>query len=58
MSKEIIETLFSKYNKYEIVKDSSALGGVKFYLQRDGSPYGAFSDLRDAIEKAKKEGAK
>jgi hypothetical protein len=56
--KEIVETVYGKYNKYEIMKES---GGVftspKFYVYKDGKPFkGSFSSLRDAIEVAKNPG--
>jgi hypothetical protein len=54
---EIVETLYGKYSKYEIVKQS---GGVftstKFYIRRDGKPHrGPYSSLRAAVEVAEKE---
>lgn len=54
--KTVIETIYGKYHKYEIVKDSR-LFGVTFYIWRDGKPYrGSFSSLKAAVEAAQKEG--
>jgi hypothetical protein len=48
--KDVVETVYGKYYKYEIVRD-----GVKFY--RDGKYHrGSFSSLHDAVEAAKQEG--
>jgi hypothetical protein len=56
--KTVIETIYGKYNKFEIVKDSSgSWSGPKFYIYKDGEYYrGSFSSLKDAVEAAKKEG--
>jgi hypothetical protein len=56
-NEQIIETIYGKYSKFEIVKDP---GGVfsspKFYIRKDGEWHrGSFSSLRDAVEAAKKE---
>lgn len=57
MSDQVIETIYGKYNKYEILKSVGPLGGIKFYLYRDGKPFkGSYSSLADAVEAAKKEG--
>jgi hypothetical protein len=57
---EVIETVYGKYSKYEVVKQP---GGVfsspKFYIYRDGEYHrGSFSSLRDAVEACKKEADK
>ena len=55
--KEVVETVYGKYNKYEIMKESGGVfGNPRFYLYKDGKPYrGSFSSLRDAVEAAKSE---
>jgi hypothetical protein len=57
---EVIETVYGKYSKYEVVKQP---GGVfsspKFSIYRDGEYHrGSFSSLRDAVEACKKEADK
>lgn len=55
--KTVVETLYSKTSKYEILKDSGTFS-TKFYLYKDGRPHrGYFSSLRDAVEAAREEGA-
>jgi len=55
--KTVVETIYGKYSKYEIVKDSPMLGSPKFYVRKDGKPYrGSFSSLAAAVEVARKEG--
>ena len=57
MSKEVMETVFGKYSKFEIVKKSGIIGSTKFYVHKDGSPFkGPYSSLADAVEAAKKQG--
>lgn len=52
----IVETIYGKYHKHEIVKDSR-LFGVTFYIWRDGKPYrGSYSSLKAAVEAAQREG--
>ena len=56
--KPVVETIYGKYHKFEIVKDPGGpFGSVKFYIRRDGKPYkGSYSSLADAVEAAKGEG--
>lgn len=56
--KPIIETIYGKYHKFDIVKDSGGVfGSIKFYIHKDGKPFkGAYSSLADAVEAAKDEG--
>ena len=56
--KEVVETLYGKRHKYEIVRDTSSLfGSGKFNIYRDGAYFkGSYSSLSAAVEKAKKEG--
>ncbi len=56
MSKKVIETIYGKYSKFEIVK-TSGMFSSKFYVYKDGKPYrGEYSSLRAAVEAAKSEG--
>ncbi len=53
---KVVETIYGKYSKYEIVKQSRILSGPTFYIHKDGEPHrGSFSSLKDAVEAAKKE---
>lgn len=53
-SKKVVETVYGKYSKYEIVKKSSAFS-TKFYVRKDGDvASGKFSSLKDAVEWAEK----
>jgi hypothetical protein len=56
--KEVVETVYGKYNRYEIVRESGGLlSKRKFQIYRDGKYHrGAFSSLKDAVEAAKDEG--
>ena len=56
MSKgEVIETVYGKYSKYEIIKEAG-VWSTKFYLYKDGKYHrGSYSSLRDAVEAAQKE---
>ena len=52
--RNVVETVYGKYSKYEIVKSSSMLGSPIFYIHKDGKPdSGSFSSLRAAVEEAK-----
>ena len=54
-SKTVVETIYGKYSKFEIVKDSGVMS-TKFYVRKDGKPHrGSFSSLAAAVEAAKKE---
>ncbi len=57
MAKEHVETIYGKYNKFEILKDGGgAFGSIKFYLYKDGKPYkGPYSSLNNAVDAAKNE---
>lgn len=54
----LVETIYGKYHKFEIVRDSGGVfGSPKFYIRRDGKPFrGPYSALSAAVEDAKKEG--
>ena len=53
--KQTIETIYGKYNKFEIVKDSGGVfGSPKFYIRKDGEAYkGGYTSLAAAVEAAK-----
>ncbi len=51
---EVIETVFGKYSKFEVVKNAGL-----FYVRKDGKPYrGSFSSLADAVRAAKEDARK
>jgi hypothetical protein len=54
----VVETIYGKYHKFEIVKDSGGVfGSIKFYIHRDGKRYsGSYSSLSSAVAAAKDEG--
>lgn len=56
--KEIVETIYGKHHKFEIVRDSGGLfRSINFYVRKDGKPFkGSYSSLADAVDAAKKEG--
>ncbi|MBV5273972.1 MAG: hypothetical protein JZU52_10115 [Lamprocystis purpurea] len=55
---EVVETIYGKYSKYEIVKESGGVfGSPKFYIRKDGKPFkGSYSSLAAAVDAAKREG--
>ena len=54
-SEEIVEVVYGKYHKFEIVKKSDVFG-TKFYLRKYGSSYkGSYSRLDAAVNAAKNE---
>ena len=54
---EVIETIFGKYNKYEITKEPGpGYSPDRFFVYKDGKCLGYFDSLSDAVEAAKKEG--
>jgi len=54
MAKKIVETIYGKYSKYEIVKNSGVFS-TKFYVRKDGEVVtGSFSSLKAAVEWAEK----
>ncbi|MHB1861338.1 MAG: hypothetical protein ACYCVL_00075 [Gemmatimonadaceae bacterium] len=54
----IIETIYGKSHKFDIVKDSGGVfGSIKFYIHKDGKPFkGSYASLAAAVEAAKDEG--
>jgi hypothetical protein len=57
MSREVVvETVYGKYHKYEVIKKSDTFG-TKFYVHKDGKPFkGSYSSLSIAVEVAKSAG--
>lgn len=54
--KKLMETVYGKYHKYEIVKHSS-LFSVRIYIRKDGKATGeSYGSLRDAVAAAQKKG--
>ena len=57
MSDEVVETVYGKYSKFEVVKKTGVIESTKFYLLKDGKPFkGPYSSLSDAVEAARREG--
>ena len=52
--KNVIETIYGKYHKFEIVKDSGGVfSSVSFYIHRDGKRFkGSYSSLAAAVQAA------
>ena len=55
MSKTVVETIYGKYSKYEVIKDTGILS-TSIYLHKDGKPAGSYSSVAAAVEAAKKKG--
>lgn len=52
-SKKVVETIYGKKSKYEIVKRKTAFT-TKFYVYRDGNKVsGYYKSLKAAVEAAK-----
>ena len=57
MSKQIVETIYGKHHKYDVIQETSTLGSPKYYVKRsDGKVSGMFSSMADAVEWAKEQG--
>lgn len=56
--KNVMETIYGKYHKFEIVKDPGGVfGSIKFYIYKDGKYFkGSYSSLADAVQAARDEG--
>ncbi|GGN60398.1 hypothetical protein GCM10011349_41900 [Novosphingobium indicum] len=55
MGKTVVETIYGKYSKYEIVKDSGTFS-TSIYLYKDGKHDGSYSSVAAAVEAAKRKG--
>jgi hypothetical protein len=50
--KEVVETVYGKYSKFEVIKSSDVFS-TSFYVYKDGKYYkGSYSSLRAAVEAA------
>lgn len=50
MSKEVVETIYGKHHKYEVIRESSAIGSTLYRVHcSDGSYSGSFSSLSAAV---------
>ena len=55
-NKEVVETIYGKHSKYEIVKKSTMLS-TEYYIYKNGKYHrGSFSTLKTAVEAAQTEG--
>lgn len=53
---KVVETIYGKYSKFEIVKKSKMFG-AEFYVKKDGEVVtGKFSSLKKAVEWAENKG--
>jgi hypothetical protein len=53
--KKIVETIYGKYSRYDVVKRTSLIFPPEFYLYRDGKYFkGSYSSLADAVRAAQK----
>jgi len=50
---EVVEVVYGKHHKYEVVRDSGVFSATKYYLLRDGKAFkGSYSSLRAAVDAA------
>jgi hypothetical protein len=58
MTKNVVEVIYGKYSKFEVVKVPGGLfSSPSFSIYKDGSYHrGSFSSLSAAVEAAKREG--
>lgn len=55
MSKEVVETIYGKHYKYEVVCETGLIENRMYYVRcSDGSTSGIFSELRAAVDWANK----
>ena len=54
---EVVETLYGKSSKYEVVKKPGGMfSSAQFYVRKNGKPHrGPYNSLRAAVEAAEKE---
>jgi hypothetical protein len=56
-NKEVVEVIYGKYHKYEVVKTTSLLSSPSFSIYRDGKYFkGSYDSLAAAVEAARREG--
>lgn len=59
MSKEVVETIYGKHYKYEVIQETSTFGSPKYLVHcSDGSYSGSFSSLSAAVEWANEKAEK
>jgi len=57
MSKSVVETVYGKHHKYEVIQETSTFASPQYYVRRsDGKTSGMFSSLADAVEWAQSQG--
>lgn len=57
MSQEVVETVYGKHEKYEVIRKTSTLGNPKYFVKSSGGKVsGEFSSLSDAVAWAKDKG--
>lgn len=55
MSRTVVETVYGKYSKYEIVRDSGMFS-TSVYLLKDGKYAGSYGSVEAAVAAAKSKG--
>lgn len=56
-SKVVMEIIYGKYHKYEVVKTTGPLSSPSFAIYRDGKYFkGSYESLAAAVEAARSEG--
>ncbi|MBP7242144.1 hypothetical protein [Amaricoccus sp.] len=55
MTKTVVETIYGKYSKYEVVKDSGLIS-TRITLYKDGKVEGSYSSVAEAVEAARRKG--
>jgi len=58
MSKQVvIEVIYGRFHKYEVIKSSSLFSSPSFYVHRDGKHFkGSYDSLAAAVEAARQAG--
>ena len=59
MTKEVVEVIYGRHEKYEVIRETSTLGSPKYYVKSsNGTVSGSFSTLSDAVEWAERKAGK
>jgi hypothetical protein len=53
MAREVMETIYGKHEKFQIIKETSTFGSPKYFAVSQKKNYGPYSSLSEAVEKAK-----
>ena len=57
MSDSVVETIYGKHTKYEVIKKSSSVFETKYVVKSSSGKYsGEFSSLAAAVEWARQQG--